>query len=84
MKLTKGRVIAGENMGNGVTDFTIRTAERTTITLCEDVTTFSLPGFDESRLKVLYDYLINRPALMDDKEVKGGVLAISYLLGLKT
>ena len=79
MKLTRGRIISGENIGNGVTDFTIRTADSTQVVLCEDVVTMSSKLFKDDRLYDLCKFLQNS-TVKDEPRVKLGIAAIQDLI----
>lgn len=81
MRLTEGKLTAAD-LGDDATFITVKVPGRIAVTMGEDIRVFSLPGFDETRLRELYAYLIDRPALMDDKEVKEGVSELKAILGI--
>lgn len=82
MKLTIGTIVAGELVENK-SKFTVATNQRTEVTIGEMVYVLSSFKLDESSLWTLVNYLEDRPSLMDDAEVKGGVNAIKMLLDRK-
>ena len=89
MNLTKGKIVAGERLsllnekGERRYAFTVETEGAAEITMGNSVTTFAIEGFDDQRLEELLAYLEDRPALMDEEEVKAGVYALKCLLGKK-
>lgn len=82
MKLIKGKIIAGENVGNGVIDFTVRTGYKTNIVLCDEVVVASDKEFDIHSLYELVNYLTNKPELISIPEVKMGVFALNKILNI--
>lgn len=82
MKLISGVIVAAESLGANGTEVTIQTTTIATdanVTIGEKVQALSVKGFDDTRLRNLLIYLEDRPALMDDAEVKEGVSALKSL-----
>ena len=84
MKLTKGKLSAASTLGDNSTILTIVAPERVNATMGEDVAIIGESKLSADRLNELHDYLIDRPALMDDESVKLGVYALRGLLNIAT
>lgn len=92
MKLTRGKIVAGERVTTNVRNqeftahrFTVETFTiNPEITLGTDVIVAGFVGMDEEALRTLRAYLKDRPALTDDREVKRGIMALNTLLGTPT
>ena len=84
MKLTKGKVSTASTLGDNSSLLTIIVPERVRATMGEEVSVIGFEGFDDRRLKSLHDYLVDRPSLMDEKEVKDGVWALRTILNIPT
>ena len=83
MKLTKGILNAGSACGDK-TILTVVAPGSVKMTPGEEVSVIGFEGFDAARLKSLHDYLVDRPSLMDEKEVKQGVWALRTILSIPT
>lgn len=81
MKLIKTLLISATADGEG-TVIAVSAEGQFPVTVGTVVTMIGFEGFDESRLKSLHDYLVDRPSLMNDKEVKEGVRALKTILDL--
>ena len=92
MKLTKGKIVAGERVVSNVRNqefiahrFTVETfMVNPEITLGTEVVVAGFIGYDKEALRTLRAYLKDRPALTDDREVKRGIMALNTLLGTLT
>lgn len=84
MKLTKGKLSGGSTCGDDSTILTVLAPGKVTATIGEQVVVIGESKLDANRLNELHDYLVDRPALMDDNVVRQGVYSIRTLLNIQT
>jgi len=75
-------IVAAERVDSLTTQFTVETKQDCDVTLRDTVSVIGFKGWDQQRLKDLYLYLVDRPSLMDDFEVKEGVSALKCIIGV--
>lgn len=80
METHLGRIVAAANVGGGEYTMTVQTNRNGNIQLGKEVLVVDRELVALDWLNELHDYLIDRPALMDDKEVKDGVFALKKIL----
>lgn len=79
MQTHKGRIVAAANVGGEYT-MTVQTNMNGGIQLGREVLVIDREGISLDFLNTLFNYLTERPALIDDKEVKDGCFVLRKLL----
>ena len=83
MKLTKGKLTGASACGES-TILSILAPGQVKLTPGEEVAAIGINNLNAGMLTELHDYLIDRPALMDDAVVKKGVYSLRALLNIPT